>query len=88
MNTLATSGICISVETNYRQDLSDPTNASYYFNYTITIENTNPFDVQLLTREWYIFDSLNNARMVSGPGVVGEQPILHQNMPCTDFLKP
>lgn len=40
------------------------------------MENQNDFDVQLLTREWYIFDSLSEARYVSGEGVVGEQPIL------------
>lgn len=76
MNTLLTSGIAISVETSYRYDLSDLLSSSYFFNYTVTIQNKNPFDVQLLTREWYIFDSLNNARVVSGPGVIGEQPVL------------
>ncbi len=76
MNTLLTSGIAISVETSYRYDLSDLLSSSYFFNYTVTIQNKTPFDVQLLTREWYIFDSLNNARVVSGPGVIGEQPVL------------
>lgn len=31
---------------------------------------------ELISRDWYIFDSLNEVRVVSGPGVVGEQPIL------------
>jgi ApaG protein len=36
----------------------------------------NSFDVQLMTRDWYIFDSLNDSRYISGAGVIGEQPIL------------
>jgi len=76
MSTLITSGIQISVQTQFRQDLSNIVESNYFFNYKIDIENTNSFDVQLLTREWYIFDSLNEARYVSGQGVIGEQPIL------------
>ena len=64
------------MQTQFRHDLSDIMESSYFFNYKIDIENTNSFDVQLLTREWYIFDSLNEARYVSGQGVIGEQPIL------------
>lgn len=78
MSTLVTSGIIISVATLYRDDLSDPINASFFFNYTISIENTNAFSVQLLSREWFIFDSLNHTRVVSGPGVIGEQPVLER----------
>lgn len=76
MSTLTTAGIQISVRTQYRQDLSNIIESNYFFNYKIDIENTNNFDIQLLTREWYIFDSLNEARYVSGQGVIGEQPIL------------
>ncbi|MBL4863211.1 MAG: Co2+/Mg2+ efflux protein ApaG [Crocinitomicaceae bacterium] len=77
-NTLTTSGIQISVETKFRRDLSEVRESQFFFNYQITIENTNSFEVQLLTRDWYIFDSLNDARYMSGPGVIGEQPILKQ----------
>lgn len=76
MNTLITSGIQISVKTDFRYDLSEIVASKYFFNYCIEIQNTNPFAVQLRSRDWYIFDSLNDARFVSGPGVVGEQPIL------------
>ena len=76
MNTLTTSGIQISVSTRFRRDLSDITVSSYFFNYHIEIENTNPFPVQLMSRDWYIFDSLSAARYVNGEGVVGEQPVL------------
>lgn len=51
-------------------------NGLFFFNYRVVIENTNPYDIQLKTRYWFIFDSLNPAREVEGDGVVGEQPIL------------
>ncbi len=76
MNTLLTSGIQISVKTSFRTDLSEIIESQFFFNYRIEIENTNSFDVQLLSRDWYIFDSLKSARYVNGPGVIGEQPIL------------
>lgn len=76
MSTLITSGIQISVRTIFRSDLSNLFEQNFFFNYLIEMENQNEFDVQLLTREWYIFDSLSEARYVSGEGVVGEQPIL------------
>lgn len=76
METLITSGIQISVSTQFRFDLSEVTESQFFFNYKIEIENTNHYDVQLLTRDWYIFDSLKDARFISGQGVIGEQPIL------------
>lgn len=76
MSTLITSGIQISVQTQFRPDLSNIVKSEFLFNYRIDIENTNPFSVQLITRDWYIFDSLYTARYVNGEGVVGEQPIL------------
>ena len=76
MGTLLTSGVLISVKTHYRADLSDIPGQSYFFNYMIEIVNQNNYEVQLMTREWYIFDSLSQARYVSGEGVVGEQPVL------------
>ncbi len=76
MSTLITSGIQISVRTNYRADLSDVTTSEFFFNYHIEIQNMNSFDVQLISRDWYIFDSLSESRYVSGAGVIGEQPVL------------
>lgn len=76
MNTLTTSGVQISVKTNFRNDLSEVSESRYFFNYRVEIQNTNPFPVQLQSRDWYIFDSLSEAKYVNGAGVVGEQPIL------------
>lgn len=76
MNTATTEGVKITVNTRFRPDLSQITESQFFFNYRINIENHNEFDVQLLNRDWYIFDSLNEPNFVSGNGVVGEQPIL------------
>jgi len=76
MNTLTTSGIQISVKTAFRQDMSEVLRSQYFFNYRVEIHNTNTYSVRLHSRDWYIFDSLNEDCYVNGEGVVGEQPIL------------
>lgn len=76
MNTAITEGVKITVKTQFRPDLSNVANNQFFFNYLIKMENHNNFDIQLLNRDWYIFDSLNEPNFVSGHGVVGEQPIL------------
>lgn len=76
MKTALTYGVKITVESIYRKDLSNTENGLFFFNYRIVIENKNDFDIQLKTRYWFIFDSLNPAREVEGEGIVGEQPIL------------
>jgi ApaG protein len=76
METAITEGIKITVNTQFRSDLSHVKDNQYFFNYRIEMENHNNFNVQLLNRDWYIFDSLNEPNFVSGNGVVGEQPIL------------
>ena len=69
-------GVEVSVETFYQADYSNPLNHEYMFAYRITIENHNPFTIQLLRRHWYIFDSNGEHREVEGEGVVGVQPVL------------
>lgn len=76
MNTITTEGVKVSVTTHYRADLSSVNENVFFFNYRIEIENKNENSVQLVHRDWYIFDSLNTPSIVSGKGVVGEQPIL------------
>lgn len=76
MNTLTTSGIQISVSTHFRGDLSEIMEGQFFHNYRIEVRNTNDFSVQLMSRDWYIFDSLNEPRYVNGLGVIGEQPVL------------
>ncbi len=76
MNTAITKGVEITVNTRFRSDLSNVLKNQFFFNYHIKIENFNDFNVQLMQRDWYIFDSLNEPNFVSGNGVIGEQPIL------------
>ncbi len=76
MITGVTYGVKISVESIYRKDLSNIENNVYFFNYRVVIENTNSFNIKLLSRHWHIFDSLNPAKVIEGDGVVGEQPII------------
>lgn len=76
MNTAITEGVEIKVSTQFRPDLSQVNVGSFFFNYRVEIENHNNFPVKLLSRNWYIFDSLNDAEYVSGEGVIGEQPEL------------
>jgi ApaG protein len=76
MSTAITEGVKISVSTQFRPDLSDLIHNRLFFNYRVEIKNKSDFKIQLLHRDWYIFDSLEESSFVSGEGVVGEQPIL------------
>lgn len=83
MKTTTTEGVQIVVRTVFRPDLSNALESQFFFNYTIEITNNNFFDVKLLNRNWFIFDSINEPRFVSGEGVVGEQPLLKPNQSFT-----
>jgi ApaG protein len=76
MITATTEGIKITVSTQFRPDLSRIDQMQYFFNYRIHIENSNNHMVQLLSRNWYVFDSLNEPNLISGEGVIGEKPLL------------
>ncbi|MFO7705445.1 MAG: Co2+/Mg2+ efflux protein ApaG [Halopseudomonas sp.] len=68
--------INVTVESRYLQEQSDPSAGRYAFAYTIHIENTGDVAAQLLDRHWTIIDGNGKQKEVSGPGVVGEQPLL------------
>jgi ApaG protein len=74
--TAITEGIKITVVSQFRPELSGLEVDAFYFDYQISIENFNSFSVQLLRRDWFIYDSLNSPKYVSGEGVVGQQPVL------------
>jgi ApaG protein len=76
MNTKTTEGVKISVSMNFNQKLSFLEERSFVFEYEIAIQNSNFDKVQLLSRNWYIFDTLDEPKEIHGSGVVGEQPIL------------
>jgi len=76
MHSLISQGVQVTVETFYQHDYSKPQEHEHTFSYRITLENQNPFTVQLLRRQWYIFDSIGDYRQVEGEGVVGQQPVI------------
>lgn len=69
-------GMRIVTRVRYQPEYSDPGRSYFVFFYHITVENHNPFPVQLLARHWDILDSTGIRTTVDGEGVVGEQPVL------------
>ncbi|RWU07625.1 Co2+/Mg2+ efflux protein ApaG [Pedobacter chitinilyticus] len=76
MVTAITEGIKISVDTIYQDEHSNPENGHFMFAYRISIENLTDFEIQLMRRQWFIFDSNGTVREVEGEGVVGMQPMI------------
>lgn len=76
MYTLFSNGIEIKVEPTFREDLSDTSQRKHVFSYLVTIQNQREYAIRLMERSWTIFDSAGTKRLVNGPGVVGEQPII------------
>lgn len=76
MVTAITDGVKVSVETIYQPEYSNPANEHYMFAYRVEISNLSDFAVQLMRRQWFIFDSNSSHREVEGEGVVGVQPVI------------
>jgi len=76
MVTAITDGVQVSVETVYQPEYSNPANDHFMFAYRVEISNLSDSPVQLMRRQWYIFDSNSNKREVEGEGVVGLQPVI------------
>ena len=71
-----TNGIKISVTSNFEGTSYRNFRLYFAFSYEVTIENQSNDTVQLLDRQWMIFDSLNHNEVVEGSGVIGKKPIL------------
>lgn len=76
MVTQITRGIKISVTTSFEGTYFKNYKVHFAFSYEITIENHSKDSVQLVTRHWEIFDSLNNLEVVDGEGVIGKKPVI------------
>ncbi|NIJ43569.1 ApaG protein [Wenyingzhuangia heitensis] len=76
MTEATTQGIKISVNSVFCGMQERNQQKHYLFDYYIIIENLSPNTVQLFSRHWEIYDSLNQTEIVEGEGVVGIQPIL------------
>ena len=79
MTSPIVADIEITVKNNFSELQSNPATNEYFFVYNINIQNNSDYQVQLLSRKWFIFDSNTEMREVEGEGVVGVQPILSPN---------
>ncbi len=76
IKSAVTNGIRVSVKTEYQEAYSSPLQEHYVFTYKIRIENNSDKTIQLLRRQWFIFDSDGTVKEIEGEGVIGLQPIL------------
>lgn len=74
MSKAVTRGVRVEVESEFLADRSD--GETFFFAYHITISNDGDETVQLVSRMWIITDADGDEETVTGPGVVGEFPIL------------
>lgn len=68
--------ILVQVQSRYVPEESNPSQAYFFFSYTVQITNEGKTPVQLINRYWCITDGLGRVNEVQGPGVVGKQPHL------------
>lgn len=71
-----TRDIQVTALPDFLPERSDPLQDRFVWSYTIEIANLGRERVQLLSRHWIIIDAYGRREEVSGPGVVGEQPVL------------
>ena len=71
-----TNNVRVEVESQYAPDHSQPFQNHWFFHYTVKITNEGDDTVQLISRHWIITDATGQTDEVTGPGVVGEQPVL------------
>ncbi len=79
MEALTTHGITVRATAYYLPEAAEPKHGKFLFGYRISIENGSSHTVQLLARRWFIYNAVGFVRVVEGPGVVGQQPILAPN---------
>jgi len=71
-----TNGVRVEVLSRHSPENSRPGQDEWVFQYTVRITNQGSETVQLLGRHWIITDAFDHIEEVTGPGVVGEQPVL------------
>ena len=72
-----TQGIRVEVQSAFVPERSDPDDGQWFFAYRVRITNEGHAPAQLVSRHWVIIDGHGRIEEVRGPGVVGEQPLLH-----------
>jgi ApaG protein len=76
MSDTTTRGVRVEVKSAFVPERSSPKDNHYFFAYRVRISNVGEETVHLVSREWIITDADGNVEQVTGPGVVGEQPVL------------
>jgi ApaG protein len=76
MYSQTTHSIRITVRPAYLDDQSSPDDNHFVWSYEVRIENLGRETAQLRSRRWRIIDAVGRTQEVTGPGVVGEQPVL------------
>jgi ApaG protein len=71
-----TRGVLVEVAASFVPERSRPLLGRWLFAYHITISNHGSTTVQLVSRHWIITDARGNVEEITGPGVVGSQPVL------------
>ena len=77
MYKAVTRAIEVSVEPSFMPERSSFEQHYFFWAYKIVIANHSDQRVKLLNRYWNITDENGQVDEVSGPGVVGEQPVLN-----------
>ncbi|MGH1419467.1 MAG: Co2+/Mg2+ efflux protein ApaG [Hyphomicrobiaceae bacterium] len=71
-----TRGIRVRVKPEFVEDESSPDDNYFFWAYTVEICNESDEAVQLKSRLWRITDGRGLTAEVSGPGVVGQTPLI------------
>lgn len=74
-----TAGVRVWVEPRFLEAQSDPAVGRYVWRYDVIVENRRNDTIQLIARQWSIFDADGQREDVNGLGVVGEQPHIPPN---------
>jgi len=76
MYRATTRAIQVTVEPNFVDEESSPSESRYFWAYKIEIANLGQEVVRLRSRHWHITDGNGRVEEVRGAGVVGKQPVL------------
>jgi ApaG protein len=76
MSDTTTRGIRIQIRSNFVPDKSSPRDRSFVFQYHVRITNVGSETVKLVSRQWIITSAEGEVEKVTGPGVVGVEPVL------------
>lgn len=71
-----TSGIKITVKTNFQGTFFKDYKTHFAFSYLVEIHNQSKDWVQLTSRFWRIKDALGQTELVRGEGVIGKKPVI------------